>query len=130
MVSVAALSLQTQPPTPAEAMVASIQSADSTRRPTIRIELTGSLFKSLGFAKGATGTLSLGGNAGTATGTLSAALSGEPGALVFSTAAADPELELRVWPSSGVAVPRYQARGHTVKVIRAANGVLAVQSIR
>lgn len=130
LASIAAIAAPLPTSAPAEIMLASVQSADSTRQPNIRIELSGGLLKSLGFANGATGTLSLSGRGGSATGTLSAELTDESGALTFSTAASDPEIEVRVWPGSGAPVPRYQARGHRVRVVRAADGTLGVQAIR
>ena len=125
-----AFSTQARPVLKPEPMLARVQSADSAQQPTIQITIEGSLFKSLGIARGTSGTLSLRENGGTGSGILRAELSTEPGVLVFSAPPIGPELELSVWPPSGAAVPRYQARGHTVSVTRSASGVLSVHTDR
>ena len=92
-----------------------------TQHPTINVAMNGELFQSLGIA-GTTGTVSLYANGGTATGNLRAELSAKPGELTFSVSPTDPQLELRVWPISGAATPRFRARGRTVVVGRSASG--------
>ena len=138
IVALTALSLAFPPsaPTPAERMLpadpmlASIRSVDSTRSARTQIALSGGLFKSLGFAPGDFGTLTMSGRGGTAIGTLRAELSDYPGSITFSSADSEPEVEVRVWPSSGAPVPRYEGRGHVVRIVRGADGTLAVQAIR
>lgn len=125
VVTATALSGQ-QPRVTPEPMRATIRAVGSTRSPLIAIRISGELFHSLGIAKGSVGELSLWSDKGTARGTLTAELSTESGELVFSADPSGPELEIQVWPATDAAVPRYQARGHTVRVGRAATGALYV----
>jgi len=123
----AALSTHTTTRVQPEPMFASVVSTDSTQRPTINVEMEGALFQSLGVI-GTTGTVWLTGNRGTVTGVVRAELTAKPGELTFSVSPSDPELELRVWPISGAATPRFEARGRTVVVGRSASGEFYVKS--
>ena len=122
----AALSTQTATRVQPEPMFASVVSTDSTQRPTIDITMDGEIFQTLGVV-GTTGTVSLKAKRGTATGVLRAELTAEPGEMSFSVPSSAPELELRVWPMSGAATPRFWARGRTVVVGRSASGEFYVK---
>jgi hypothetical protein len=112
----------------AERMYVTINSVDSTRQITVRVEMSGHLFESLGVS-GAAGGVHLEGPAGTATTPAIAEPSRRAGAMTFTSPVNDPEIEVRVRPSSGARVPALYGRGHVVRVVREApTGALHVET--
>lgn len=105
-----------------------VQAVDTTTQATMRIAIKGDLFASLGASKARSGSVHLGPDGGTGTGTVLGSLFERPGRLTFSSDEVGRELELQVTSVTGGSIPRLVARGRSVSVVCTEAGVLSVEA--